>query len=356
MKDKPKIFILEDELITAESIRASLIRNGYVVTGIARSGETALQELEKNPPHLVLVDIRLAGDMDGIEAARHITGRFDIPVIYLSAFADKEILEKVKLTESYGYLIKPFNDKELSSNIEIAIYKHNSERLVRESEEKYRELYDKQRKTLTGIIEAMAIVVETRDPFTAGHQQRVSELAGAIAREMKSPDDMVEGTIIAAGIHDIGKLGVPSELLSKASRLNDIEFQLIKTHSRAGYDILKNIDFPWPIADIVYQHHEKINGTGYPRGLTDKDILMESRIITVADVTEAIASHRPYRPPLGIDIALKELSACRGVLYDADVVDSCIKLFNYKGFTFSAAKYGAALGDATDLTHPDRSH
>jgi response regulator RpfG family c-di-GMP phosphodiesterase len=355
MIDKPKIFILEDELITAESIRASLTRNGYTVTGIASSGETALKELEKNPSHLVLVDIRLKGDMDGIETARHITERFGIPVIYLSAFADKEILEKVKLTESYGYLIKPFNDKELSSNIEIAIYKHKSERLVRESEEKYRELYDKQKKTLRGIIEAMAIVVETRDPYTAGHQRRVSELAGAIAREMKSPDDILEGTIIAAGIHDIGKLGVPSELLSKPARLNEIEFQLIKTHSKTGYDILKNIDFPWPVAEIVYQHHEKINGTGYPRGLTGKDILIESRIITVADITEAIASHRPYRPKLGIDIALKELSACRGVLYDAEVVDTCIRLFNQKDFAFSAVKYGTAFGGATDMTEPGSS-
>ena len=343
MKDKPKIFILEDELITAESIRASLTRSGYKVTGIASSGETALTELEKNPPHLALVDIRLKGKMDGIEAARLITGRFGIPVIYLTAFADSEILERAKHTESYGYLIKPFDDKELSSNIEIAIYKHNSERLVRESEEKYRELYAKQRKTLTGIIEAMAIVVETRDPYTAGHQRRVSELAGAIARDMGRPADIIEGTTIAAGIHDIGKLGVPSELLSKPARLNEIEFQLIKSHSRTGYDILKNIDFPWPIAEIVYQHHEKINGTGYPRGLTGKDILMEAKIITVADVTEAIATHRPYRPELGIDVALKELAVSRGVLFDADVVDTCLKLFKEKEFAFSAAKYGAAL-------------
>jgi putative nucleotidyltransferase with HDIG domain len=349
MKEKLKIFILEDELITAESIRASLNRNGYLVTGIARSGEAALKELEKNPSHLVLVDIRLTGNMDGIETARLITERFDIPVIYLSAFADRDILEKAKQTESYGYLIKPFNDKELSSNIEIAIYKHSSERLVRESEEKYRELYDKQRRTLRGIIEAMAIVVETRDPYTAGHQHRVTELAGAIARELECQDDVLEGTIVAAGIHDIGKLGVPSELLSKPARLNEIEFQLIKTHSKTGYDILKNIDFPWPIAEIVYQHHEKINGTGYPRGLSGKDILMESRIITVADVTEAIASHRPYRPQLGIDIALKELSACRGVLYDADIVDTCIKLFNKKGFRFSAEKYDTTLVTATDM-------
>lgn len=353
MMDKPKIFILEDELITAESIRASLIRNGYIVTGIARSGETALKELEKDLPHLVLVDIRLTGSMDGIETARLINERFGIPVIYLSAFADKDILEKAKQTESYGYLIKPFNDKELSSNIEIAIYKHNSERLVRESEEKYRELYDKQRRTLRGIIEAMAIVVETRDPFTAGHQHRVSELAAAIAREMERPEDVLEGTIVAAGIHDIGKLGVPSELLSKPSRLSEIEFQLIMTHSRAGYDILKNIDFPWPIAEIVYQHHEKINGTGYPRGLTSKDILMEARIITVADVTEAIASHRPYRPQLGVDVALKELSACRGELYDADVVDTCIKLFNRKGFKFSDEKYDTTLGSATSINGPN---
>jgi putative two-component system response regulator len=329
-----KIFVVEDELITAENIRESLTQSGYRVTGVAGTGEEALRLIAGEPPELVLLDIKLKGAMDGIEVANRINVDFDMPVIFLTAFSDSEIVERAKETLSYGFLIKPFETRELISNIEIAIEKHGADRKVRESEARLRIVNDKLSSTITGIVGAMAMAVETRDYYTAGHQRRVSDLAGAIAREMALPADVIEGIILAASIHDIGKLGVPVEILTKPTRLNELEFQLIKTHSRAGFDILKSIDFPWPIAEIVHQHHERANGTGYPKGLAGVDILMEARIISVADVVEAIASHRPYRPALGIDAAISEITKNRGILFDPAPVDACLSIFK-GGFAFT---------------------
>jgi len=195
-----------------------------------------------------------------------------------------------------------------------------------------KENVERLRKTLGGTVQAIASLVETRDPYTAGHQRRVSDLARAIAAEMNLPNDRVEGLRVAAIIHDIGKMSVPAEILSKPTRLTNIEFSLIKTHSQSGYDILKDIEFPWPIARMVIEHHERINGTGYPNGLSGDHLLLESRILAVADVVEAMASHRPYRASLGVDPALEEVEKNKGILYDKDVADACLRLFRHKGY------------------------
>jgi PAS domain S-box-containing protein len=191
---------------------------------------------------------------------------------------------------------------------------------------------EKIRKALGATVQAIAVTVETRDPYTAGHQRRVSDLAGAIATEMNLPIDQIDGILMAAGIHDLGKISVPAEILSKPTKLTNIEFSIIKTHSQSGYDILKNIDFPWPIAKTVLEHHERMNGSGYPNGLTGDNILLESRILSVADVVESMASNRPYRPSLGIEAAMEEIEKNKGTLYDADAVDVCLRLFREKGF------------------------
>ncbi len=184
-------------------------------------------------------------------------------------------------------------------------------------------------------IQTIAGTLEARDPYTAGHQRRVGELATAIAREMALPFEQVNGIRLAAIIHDLGKIRIPAEILSKPSKLTDIEYALIKTHPQAGYDILKDVKFPWPIADIILQHHERLDGSGYPQGLRDGQILLESRIMAVADVVEAMSSHRPYRPSLGIAAALGEIERGRGSVYDPVIVDACLRLFANKGFTFS---------------------
>ncbi len=198
----------------------------------------------------------------------------------------------------------------------------------------------KLRRALGATIQAMALTVETRDAYTAGHQQRMTDLGRAIAKEMKLSKDQIDGIRMAGTIHDIGKIGVPAEILNKPTRLADIEFNLIKIHPLVGYNILKQIEFPWPVAEIVLQHHERMNGSGYPHGLSGEDILLEARMLGVADVVEAMASHRPYRPALGIDKALEEISKNRGTLYDSQVVDACVKLFREKEFKFERNSKG----------------
>jgi len=190
------------------------------------------------------------------------------------------------------------------------------------------------KKTLDATIETVSKIIEVKDPYTSGHQQRVSQLTTAIAKELNLSQDKIEGVRIASLIHDIGKIGVPTEILSKTTTLSDIEFSLIKEHSQIGYDILKYIDFSYPVAQIVLQHHEKVNGTGYPKGLKGDEILLEAKIICVADVVEAMSSHRPYRPAFGIDKALEDISKKKGILYDPKVVDICLKLFKEKEFKF----------------------
>jgi PAS domain S-box-containing protein/putative nucleotidyltransferase with HDIG domain len=202
------------------------------------------------------------------------------------------------------------------------------------AEEELRESFRKLQKAMKGIIHAMARIVETRDPYTYGHQRRVAQLASAIAKEMNLPKEQVEGIRMAALIHDIGKIYVPAEILNKPGRLNDMEMNLIKTHPQVGYEILKTIEFPWPVAQIVLQHHERLDGSGYPQGLKGDEILLEARILAVADTVEAMSSFRPYRPALGIERALKEISRNRGILYDPKVVDVCLRLFKEKEFKF----------------------
>jgi len=188
---------------------------------------------------------------------------------------------------------------------------------------------------LIATVEAIAATVETRDPYTAGHQRRVAELAAAIAREMGLPAKTVEGIHFGALVHDLGKMQVPAELLSKPTRLTKIEFELIKTHPQAGYEIVKDIKFPWPVADMVHQHHERLDGSGYPQGLKGDAIALEARILAVADVFEAMSSHRPYRPSLGFESALKEIQDKRGIWYEAVAVDACVRLFREKNFVLA---------------------
>ncbi|OIO68076.1 MAG: hypothetical protein AUJ58_09825 [Zetaproteobacteria bacterium CG1_02_55_237] len=188
------------------------------------------------------------------------------------------------------------------------------------------------RQSLEQSIQTIATTVEARDPYTAGHQRRVALLAVAIAQEMGLPEEKIKGIHLAGIIHDLGKITIPAEILSKPGNLTDIQYMLIQSHPQSGYDIMKNVVFPWPIADIILQHHEKLDGSGYPQGLKDEQILLEAKIIGVADVVEAMSSHRPYRASRGIDLALAEIEGKRGKLYAPDVVDACLKLFREKNY------------------------
>jgi len=201
-------------------------------------------------------------------------------------------------------------------------------------EEKLKQSYKKLQKIIEGTANIIMKVVETRDPYSIGHQQRVSKLATTIAQEMKLSQDKIEGTRIASLVHDIGKVNLPTEIVSKPNKLIDVEFNLIKNYPKIGYDILKKVDFPWPIAEIVLQHQEKIDGSGYPRGLKSDEICIEAKILGVANVVEAMSSYKSYRPALSIDEALAEIAENKNILFDPKVVDACLKLFNEKGFCF----------------------
>jgi putative nucleotidyltransferase with HDIG domain len=182
--------------------------------------------------------------------------------------------------------------------------------------------------TLDTVTVAVSNMVELRDPYTAGHQRQVAQIAVAIARDLVLPEEDVKGIEVAATIHDIGKIAVPTEILTRPGRLSPAEWEIMKTHPQAGHDVVAEILFPWPVAEMVRQHHERLDGSGYPRGLKAGDILMGSRIVAVADVVSAMSSHRPYRPALGLAVALDELQANSGRLYDSDAVDACVRLYS----------------------------
>jgi PAS domain S-box-containing protein len=456
---KRKILIVEDEHIIAVDIRVCLEDLGYDVIGTISNGEDAIEFIGQAHPELILMDIMLDGDVNGLEVAEHVNQNFDIPVIFLTAYANDETLKKAAKASPHGYLIKPFEDRELRVSIEMAFYKHEMERalkasrnflmkvmdtvpsciFIKDAEKKFvmankafadlyqippkqivgktekdlvsenennkvrTELFNegnelvlqkketilipeqlltmpdgkelwfqttkvpmltpkgedvvlgvavditsrkkiteelkqsniRLKKLLEETVNGLVSAMEMRDPYTAGHQRRVSYLACKIAEEMKLPQNQIDGIRIASLVHDIGKIYVPSEILSKPGKLSDAEMNLIKTHPKAGFDILCRIQFPWPVANIVLQHQERKDGRGYPDGRAGDEIMLEAKILSVADVVEAIASHRPYRPALGIDVALGELDKNRGILYDENVVDVCLDLFRNDKFKFA---------------------
>ena len=204
----------------------------------------------------------------------------------------------------------------------------------KKAEEEVKRSTEKLLKAMENTIQAMAMIVEMRDPYTAGHQRRVTQLACAIAKKMGFSEDQITGLRLAGLIHDIGKVRVPTEILTHPNGLSEAEFNIIKVHPLVGYEILKKMESSWPIAEIVYQHHERMNGSGYPAGILAHEIALEARILAVADVVEAMASHRPYRPARGLDKALDEISRNRCILYDPEVADTCLKLFREHEFKF----------------------
>jgi HD-GYP domain-containing protein (c-di-GMP phosphodiesterase class II) len=187
-------------------------------------------------------------------------------------------------------------------------------------------------KVLDGTIEAIAALYEKRDPYTAGHQRRVAQLACDIARKMGLPDEQIDGIRMIGVVHDIGKIAVPGDILSKPDRLSNDEFNIVKLHPQVAYDVLRNLDFPWPVAETVLQHHERLDGSGYPNGISGESIILEARILCVADVVESMVSPRPYRPAMGVEKALQEIMQNRGILYDPAVADACAKLSANGGF------------------------
>ncbi len=348
MTDKGNILAIDDTPESLKLLSEILRSEGYDVRS-APNGELALHAAASNPPELVLLDIRMPG-MDGYEVCRRLKempGTRTVPVIFVSAAS--ESAEKVRGFElgAVDFVTKPYQRDELlarvDSHLRLSRLSNHLEEMVEQRTAELREGERKLRASLLESITALASMVEIRDPYTFGHQNQVAQLAEAIARELDFSPEQIEGIHLASVVHDVGKIKIPAEILTKPGRLSALEFNLIKEHSRAGYDILKNIEFPWKIAEFVLQHHERLDGSGYPDGIAGERIHPESRIIAVADVVESMISSRPYRPGLGVEAALQEIERGKGKLYDAAAVDACIRLFRERGFRFYPAVAAEAM-------------
>jgi HD-GYP domain-containing protein (c-di-GMP phosphodiesterase class II) len=291
--------------------------NTVVVTGYRSTGSVATEKQSKFSDKLLYLQ-KPFHPREIIQFATALSIKWQAKNQLLSMQTDLENLVEKRTTEL------------VQSNRLLKIEIENRKRMQHELQQSF----EKVKMAMHSTIQAISMTLEKRDPYTSGHQQRVADLAKAITGELKLTEDQRESIYMAAAIHDIGKISLPAEILAKPIQLSDIEISLIQAHAQAGYDILKGIEFPWPIADIVLQHHERMDGSGYPQGLAGDNILLGARIIGVGDVVETMASHRPYRPSMGMDKALEEIAHHSGTLYDPVVVDACLKLFNEKRFVF----------------------
>lgn len=345
MDKKQSILIVDDDESTCRMLTLLFGNKGYETEAVG-TGREAIEKAQERFFNVALLDIRLP-DMEGTELLAPLKAMHpDMVVIMITGYASLETAVRAVNVGASAYIPKPLNIDEMLARVRDTLEKQHlvmeNRRLYKEAqrelaerkraEQELQQSFRKLQRTLEETVHALASAVEMRDPYTAGHQRQVSQLACAIAKGIGLSEQQIEGIRVAGLIHDIGKISTPAEILSKPSELSRAEINLIKNHPQVSYEILRKIEFPWPIAQIVLQHHERMNGSGYPKRLVGEDILPEARILAVSDVVEAMSSHRPYRPALGIDKALEEISQNRGVLYDPEVVDVCLKLFAEKGF------------------------
>jgi response regulator RpfG family c-di-GMP phosphodiesterase len=324
-----KILVVEDEWVVAAQICRNLKDYGYTVCSTASTGDEAIRKMKAESPDLILMDIVLKGKMDGIEAAARITSQFDIPVIYLTAYTNQEYIERAKHTKPFGYLVKPFTAEELHTNIEMALHKHKVDKEIKD-------YLDRLAKCFKGTIKVVSGAIEMRGPYAPGHHRRVAEFMHAIAREMGLPDFSVEGIWLAAYVYDIGLVSMPVSINQDSGQLTGLRLTLYRKYPQMSCDILKEVNFPWPIADIVLQHRECYDGSGFPQGIKGADILIEAKILAVAIAIEDLTTHRSYRNAVPLNEALEEISSNSGSKYDPDVVAACLRLFNKKGYKTEA--------------------
>ena len=348
------ILVIDDEELLRTMISTFLRRRNFIPV-TAANGMLGLQEFDRLVPDLVLVDLRMP-EMNGLDFLTGLREKSsETPVIVISATEHLSDVVEALRRGAWDFIIKPIDLTLLEHAIQKSLerarllrenaryrlfleeeVRKRTEELDRElqtriaAQNALRESLDVIEGAMKSFILAMTRIVETRDPYTAGHQQRVSQMACTIAEEMGMAAEQVDTIRWASLIHDIGKISVPAELLNKPGRLSEIEFNIIKTHPVIGYNILSPIEFPWPLAETVFQHHEKMDGSGYPRGLLGNEIMPEARIIRLADVVEAMSAHRPYRPRLSTDQIILDLQQERGTSFETQVVDVCLKLISDK--------------------------
>lgn len=318
-----KIMVVEDEWIVADQLCNNLKELGYMVCATASTGAEAIRNVKEKNPDLILMDIVLKNKMDGIEAAEQITSEFNIPVIYLTSYTNQEYIERAKQTKPFGYLVKPFKQGELYANIEMALHKHRLEKGVNDYLARLIKCY-------RGTIESVSGAIELRGPYSPGHHRRVAEFAQAIARKMGLSNFSIEGTCLAAYVYDVGLVRIPLSVIQDSGQLTGLKLNLYRSYPKMSYEILEKIDFPWPVADIVLQHCECYDGSGFPRGIKKNDILIEARVLAVAHALEDLTSHKSFRNAFPLNQALDEIKFYRESKYDPNVVDICVRLFRDK--------------------------
>jgi putative two-component system response regulator len=326
--EKKKIMVVEDERIVAHDLARQLTDLSYDVVATAYSGEEAVDKLQETHPDLVLMDIVLAGKMDGIQAAERIKALSGTPVVYLTSYADDQTFGRAKLTDPSGYILKPIVKKQLYVTIELAL---NRKALERNLQKNHARIYT----SMKGVIETISETVEQRASYTPGHHERISRLAVAIAQEMGLTDFQVEGIEMASAIYDIGMVNIPVEILQEAGRLEGNKLTMYQTYPLVVYDILKKIECIWPLANIILQHRECYDGSGFPRGIKGDAVLIEARILAVAHALEDLTTNRSYRNAFPLNEALEEVSSRSGSKYDPEVVAACLRLFKEKGYRFA---------------------
>ena len=335
---RPLVLIVDDNATNIDLL-VNTLQAEYRL-GIAKSGPKALEYIRKQKPELVLLDIMMPG-MDGFDVCAQLKADSEtaaIPIIFITAVT--ETLNKTKGFElgAVDYITKPFHAAEVKARIRTHLSLEEMRNELKSQnvllEEQVAQKTAEIRQILNASIRTMALMLEIRDPYTAGHQQRVAQLACAIAEKLGLPPTTIDGIRIAGILHDVGKIRIPLAILSRSGKLLDAEYEMLKIHPQVSYDILKDIPFPWPVAQMVLQHHERLDGSGYPQGLKGDEILKEARILAVADVTEANSSFRPYRPAPGMKAALEKLAEQKGKRYDSDAVEACLELFTTESFTF----------------------
>lgn len=376
MKEKHnimKVLTIDDESVVRKNIAAFLEDHNYEVLE-SENGQAGLEVFRQENPDIVLCDLKMP-ILDGLGFISELTKESpETPIIMISGTGNiNDVIEAIRLG-AWDYITKPIHDmgvlehalnkvieranllrenRQYREHLESEVKKRTqkimerTQELQQANEHLNKEIIERKtietmlnnsltslEKTIEGSINTISAIVEMRDPYTGGHQKHVAQLCRAIAMEMGFSSNQVQGIYYASLIHDIGKLAVPIEVLVKPGPISQIEMMLIKIHPQAGWEMLRKIEFPWPIARIALQHHERMDGSGYPSGVTGNQILDESKIVAVADVVESMTFHRPYRAALGIEMALQEITKYKGILYDADSVDTCLKLFRENNFKF----------------------
>ncbi|MCP4747560.1 MAG: response regulator [Desulfobacteraceae bacterium] len=327
-----RILVVDDDESICKMLQSGLNHYNFESMTASRPGE-ALEILKKTPVGVVITDIRMP-EMSGIELAEIVRKKYKADVIIMTGYVEDFNYEDIVQQGAADFIQKPVRIAEFIARLKRVLAERSRRLELKRALNDIKVNFQRFQRAMEGFVQAISVAVEMRDPYTAGHQQRVADLAVAVAKQMGLSPDEIYGLRMASVIHDLGKITVPDGILSKPGKLLPLEYELIKGHVQAGFNILRRIEFPWPLAEIIRQHHERLDGSGYPQGLKGEDILLPARILSVADVFETMASHRPYRPSLGLERALNEIKNNSGKLYDSEVVRICIDLVENNYFQF----------------------